>query len=78
MSADVNGALAWARVVRGRWLRVATGPLSEVPDVRTPARARSLLARAERRARHRVPAAEISPLPDIAARQLRSRGRVAR
>jgi hypothetical protein len=77
---EVNGALAWARVVRSRWLRAATGPLSEITDVRAPRRARSLLVRAERRAHPRVPASPVSPLPDIAVRQLRerSRGRAAR
>jgi hypothetical protein len=44
---EVNGALAWARVVRSRWLRAATGPLSEIADARAPRRARSLLVRAE-------------------------------
>jgi hypothetical protein len=72
---DVNDPLRWAGVVRRRWLRVATGPLSEIPDIRTPARARSLLIRAERRAHPRARGGEFSPLPDIAARQLRERSR---
>jgi hypothetical protein len=75
---EVNGALAWARVVRSRWLRAATGPLSEIADARAPRRARSLLVRAEQRAHPRVPASEISPLPDIAVRQLRERSRSRR
>jgi hypothetical protein len=74
----VNAALRWTSVVRRRWMRVATGPVADIPDVRTPARAHRLLTRAENRFARELgahDAGSLSPLPDQAVRQLRGRDR---
>ena len=75
--ARAHAALRWAGVVRRRWMHEALRPAAEIPDARSVARARSLLGRAERRAEGRAypreAPSEYSPLPDVAARQLRDR-----
>lgn len=82
--ARVNAALRWTSAVRRLWLHAATCAVCDIPDARTPERARRLLGRAERRLERELVAVDavgqVSRVPDQAVRQLalRRRPRVAR
>lgn len=80
--ARANAALRWTSVVRRLWLHAATCAVCDIPDVRTPERARRLLGRAERRLERELDAVDaagqVSRVPDQAARQLAGRPRATR
>jgi hypothetical protein len=73
MTDRADAARDWMHVARRRWMSAALGVVGQEA---APARARRLLARAERRfERDAASAPRYSPLPDVALRQLRARAR---